>query len=101
MPIAFYTLHMPLVLKRFNIEPSRILCQAGVPFLLGEETRNSASCCTFLVAEIAVQLAEQGIAVFLGPVSQVPKDQPNRGVMADFQVLGVPRADTRIPLKIQ
>jgi len=29
------------------------------------------SCCTFFLAEIAVELAEQGVAVFLGPVGQV------------------------------
>ncbi len=32
---------------------------------------NSVSCRTFLVRGIAVELAEQGIAVFLGPVGQV------------------------------
>ena len=35
------------------------------------ETRSSASCGTFLAAEIAVELAEQSVAVFLGPVGQV------------------------------
>ncbi len=34
---------------------------------VGGATRNSASCCTFLVRRIA----EQGIAVFLGPIGQV------------------------------
>ena len=37
----------------------------------GGATRNSASCCTFLVYRVAVELAEQGITVFLGPVGQV------------------------------
>jgi hypothetical protein len=37
----------------------------------GEETRNSASCRTFLAPQIAVELAEQRIAVFLGSVGQV------------------------------
>ena len=37
----------------------------------GGATRSSASCCTFLIYGIAVELAEQGIAVFLGPVGQV------------------------------
>src|SRR4029077_15140965 len=34
-------------------------------------TRNGASCCTFFVWWITIELAEQGIAVFLGPVGQV------------------------------
>src|SRR6266851_2118705 len=38
---------------------------------LAGETRNSVSCCTFLAAKIAVELAEQRNAVFLGPVGQV------------------------------
>jgi hypothetical protein len=35
---------------------------------LGGETRNIASCGTFLAADIAVELAEQSVPVFLGPV---------------------------------
>ena len=37
----------------------------------GGATRNSASCRIFLVYRIAVELAEQGIAVFFGPVGQM------------------------------
>jgi hypothetical protein len=40
-------------------------------------TRNVASCCTFLVYGIAIELAEQGIAVFLGPVGQVDDERFN------------------------
>jgi len=39
---------------------------------LDEETRNIVSCGTFLIITgIAVQLAEQGVAVFFGPVCQM------------------------------
>ena len=41
----------------------------------GGATRNSASCRTFLAAEVAVELAEQGIAVFLGPVGEVGEER--------------------------
>jgi hypothetical protein len=37
----------------------------------GGGIRNNASCGTFLIVGIAVQLAEQGIAVFLGPIGQM------------------------------
>jgi hypothetical protein len=38
----------------------------------GGETRNTVSCRTFFLRSgIAVELAEQGIAVFLGPVGQM------------------------------
>jgi len=39
--------------------------------LQDEDSRSSASCRTFFGWQIAVELAEQGVAVFLGPVSEV------------------------------
>jgi len=37
----------------------------------GEGTRNTASCCAFLAAQIAFQFAEQGVPAFLSPVGQL------------------------------
>ena len=35
------------------------------------DSRSSASCCTLFRRQITVELAKQGVAVFLGPVSKV------------------------------